>query len=157
AQEGQPFSHRIEITSQAPPVALALVGAPSGLTLDATGPLAWTPDFEQAGEHVLTVVATDAQAEARTTRLDLTNVVAHTNRAPTTPKLAAEETFPVAAGATFTVTAQATDPDGDALTYEWSASDEAWSILVDGESVMVTATEARDASAMLTVVVSDGF
>lgn len=156
AREGSAFSHQIKVTSEAPPVALSLEGAPTGLAIDATGKLTWTPDFDQAGDHVMTVVATDAQAMPLTTRLEITLVVANTNRAPTEPQVTTTASFPLLAGATFSVEASATDPDGDDLVWTWAVSDEAWELTADGDSVAVKAPSIRNATATLTVTVSDG-
>lgn len=156
AAEGVAFSHQIKVTSEAPPVALSLEGAPTGLAIDATGKLTWTPDFDQAGDHVMTVVATDAQAMPLTTRLELTLVVANTNRAPTEPQVTTTASFPLPAGATFSVEASATDPDGDDLVWTWAVSDETWELVADGDSVSVKAPSTRNATAQLTVTVSDG-
>src|SRR5690606_15013904 len=64
--------------------------------------------------------------------------------------------FPVATGATFTVDASATDPDGDDLEWTWTVSQPSWALEADGAWVTVTAPSDRGASAVLTVTVSDG-
>lgn len=156
AREGVWFQHKVFFISNAPPVTFTLENAPTGLTIDAAGFLTWTPTHDQAGEYTFTLVATDAQTPALSTSLALTIVVANSNRAPTTPVITTLATFPTMAGSASAFEANATDPDGDTLTWTWSVSDEAWELTPDGRLLAVTAAPTRGASAVITVTVSDG-
>ncbi len=81
-----------------------------------TGVLTWTPDFDQAGSHPgVTLTATDSLGAAASRVFTI--VVTNVNRAPLADALADQT---VAENALLTVSATATDPDGDTVT--WSGA-----------------------------------
>lgn len=91
---------------------------PAGLSLSPQGALVFTPDFDQAGDHVVEVVASDGRGgEDRKTLLLRVDPV---NRAPVVegPSFAM-----VAEGEWLEVSYVAHDPDGEPLT--WSLEPEA--------------------------------
>ncbi|MDM9385689.1 CARDB domain-containing protein [Chlorogloeopsis sp. ULAP01] len=91
----------------------AVSSLPTGATLDPrSGKFSWKPNYEQAGEYVLTFAATDPFA-ARDTR-DVTLRVANVNRTPT---LTVSDRA-VALGNNLSFNLVATDPDfNTTLTY----------------------------------------
>lgn len=86
-------------------------GLPKGARLDpATGQFSWTPGFDQAGTHNVTLRASDGRLSATGT---LTLRIANVNRAPI---VAPQANRTLAERATLTMRHNATDPDGDAVT-----------------------------------------
>lgn len=61
----------------------------------------------------------------------------------------------VAPKGTSTVTVQASDPEGDALTYTWQAP-QGWAINGSGKTVKIVAPDKKDVSATVKVMVDDG-
>ena len=86
---------------------------PSGAALDpATSSLRWTPGFDQAGVHPVTVRVTDAAGAFAEVSFDVQ--VADVNRAPAFTSEAPTE---ARAGEPFAYAAAVADPDGDALGF----------------------------------------
>ncbi|HEY2923793.1 MAG TPA: PKD domain-containing protein [Candidatus Eisenbacteria bacterium] len=122
--EGQRVTFTIfAIHRDALPVALGTTGLPPGATFmdhgDNTGTLAWTPDFTDAGTHSVTFRADDGQGGTNSTTTVIT--VRNVNRTPSSdpggPYTAFPETSLIFDGS------RSTDPDGDALTYQWTFGD----------------------------------
>jgi hypothetical protein len=108
----------------------------------------WTAP-ESVGSHNVTVTVTDGRGgEAVQQR----TIEVRANRAPTISSLAADADWTLPSG-TLQVTCTASDPDGDELTYEWTAS--AGDISGAGEAVNWTAPQEVGAH-NVTVVVKDG-
>ena len=101
---------------------LAVESLPLGAVFSAapdnqSGTLVWTPAFDQAGSYSVTFTASNALLGSATTRV----TVANTNRSPEAnaggPYLGFE-------GVPISISgAGASDPDGDALTYDWDFGD----------------------------------
>jgi RHS repeat-associated protein len=90
-----------------------LIEAPTGLSLDAVnGTLRWQPSADQLGNHTITFQAVDALGAFTEQSFDLT--VRGTNLAPLITSIPITE---AAAGQAYTYDLQATDAEGDALTY----------------------------------------
>lgn len=107
--------------------------APEGLTLDReTGVISWTPTVDQIGDHVLAFAVLDERGSY--VRASVTLTVAQ--RRPTTevdsdPHPVEQNTPPqwlttsipavAYAGASYSATFEAFDPDGDAITYSFDS------------------------------------
>lgn len=94
-------------------VTYALQTSPSGMTINAsTGAIAFTPDNDDVGSHPVTVRASDTGGLFTDESFSL--VVSNINDAPvitsSAPTTVEEES-------TYTYTVEATDADGDSLTY----------------------------------------
>jgi len=121
----------------------------SGGSISGTGAAVnWTaPD--SAGSYNVTVTVTDGRGgEAVQQR----TIEVRANRAPTISSLAADADWTLPSG-TLQMTCTASDPDGDELTYEWTAS--AGDISGTGEAVNWTAPQEVGIH-NVTVVVKDG-
>jgi len=121
----------------------------SGGSISGTGAAVnWTaPD--SAGSYNVTVTVTDGRSgEAVQQR----TIEVRANRAPTISSLAADADWTLPSG-TLQMTCTASDPDGDELTYEWTAS--AGDISGTGEAVNWTAPQEVGIH-NVTVVVKDG-
>lgn len=100
------------------------------------------------------LTVTDAKGLSNTIDVQVVNKAPKANQAPVVNPL---ETVSLEAGATYTLNAQAADPDGDALTYAWSVPGDMNATGTDTSSVTITAPEVSSASTYtVSVVVSDG-
>lgn len=63
---------------------------------------------------------------------------------------------PVSPNASITMTAQASDPNGQPLNYAWSVDDPAWSIGSGGDTVSLDAPDTHGTSTRVTVTATDG-
>ncbi len=88
-----------------------LVSAPSGMAIDATGQINWTPTFEQAGEHQWVVQVSD---QTLTAEQAFSVIVENVNRPPT---VAAIADININENHAFSYQVQATDEDSDTLSY----------------------------------------
>ncbi len=126
AREGGELRFSVVVAdADADPIQLAATaGMPAGAVfVPSRGEFVWTPGYEQAGEHVITLTAADPSGIA--VNYDLTILVANVNRAP---KLAeSNHQFLIGEAGSFTIAA--TDPDAGTLL-KFSALD-----LPEGASV----------------------
>ncbi len=114
--ENEPLT--LDITAVDPdgePIAsLTAADLPAGATFtagpgNASGTLAWTPDFTQSGSYAVTFTATNALSGSATTQVTVTG----SDRAPV---LSVPATASGAENALLTVTITAQDPDGEPIT-----------------------------------------
>lgn len=111
-----------------------------------------TAPSEFGAEAALTVRVEDPDGAAASERLDL----ATADNAPPAINGISASPPTLEPGATSAVTVNASDADGDELSYEWSAPSE-WSIDDSSKaSIEVTAPDSYGASAVFDVTVSDG-
>lgn len=89
---------------------------PEGMAIDpVSGLIEWTPDSGQLGQHAITVEVFDGQGGTAYQSYTLqVQEDANANRAP---EIVSSADRLVPAGSNWTYQVQATDPDGDALTY----------------------------------------
>ncbi|WP_275157361.1 glycosyl hydrolase family 18 protein [Citrobacter koseri] len=100
------------------------------------------------------LTVTDAKGLSNAIDVQVVNKAPKANQAPVVNPL---ETVSLEAGATYTLNAQAADPDGDTLTYAWSVPGDMNATGTDTSSVTITAPEVSSASTYtVSVVVSDG-
>ena len=161
AQAGTAFSQSLGITVPAGvTTAYALAGAPSGMSVNASGVLGWASPV--AGSYSFAATATTSAGKSASAKYTLS--VAAVDHAPTL----ASGTFTVKAGTSFTAVLRGSDVDGDALSYTMtgapsgmtlsSAGVLAWSKAVKGTyALKVTVKDSRGlagAVATITVVVN---
>jgi choice-of-anchor A domain-containing protein/RHS repeat-associated protein len=128
-----------------------LLAPPAGLTIEAvTGELRWNPSLAQIGTHAVRVRVTDLGGlfAERTFELEVS-----TNRPPqitSTPSTTADP------GVAYSYDVEATDPDGDSLSYALIAAPPTMSI--DGATGLIgwTPTVAHSGSHTIRLRVSDG-
>jgi cysteine-rich repeat protein len=95
-------------------VSWSATGLPTGATFDeTTATLSWRPDFAAAVASPFSIVVTASDGVVQVARTQ-TVVVTNTNRAPIFATVPPQT---LAAGAPYQLPGQASDPDGDALTY----------------------------------------
>ena len=129
-------------------LAFSLIGAPAGMTINSiTGLINWIP--AAAGEQTVTIVVIDGLGLSDSK--DFTIIVNPANQAPViTPITDATVTV----GETFTYTVEATDPDGDTLTY--SLTDSPAGMTIDENIGTINWSPTAAGSFGVTVEVSDG-
>ncbi|MBL4703932.1 MAG: putative Ig domain-containing protein, partial [Flavobacteriales bacterium] len=126
-----------------------LTTAPAGMTINATGIISWTPDFDQSGDHAVELSATDGTAAVTQS---YTIAVANTNRAPV---LTAITDQTVAENQSISVTLQATDVDEDPLTFSVIGLP-AFASLDGSQIIVAPGFENAGSYGGITVTVSDG-
>lgn len=103
---------------------------------------------------VFRLTVTDAKGLSNAIDVQVVNKAPKANQAPT---INAMEAVTVESGETISLHAQATDPDGDALTYSWSVPADMNATGTDTANVRITAPAVNNASSYtLSVVVTDG-
>ncbi|MHA1000133.1 glycosyl hydrolase family 18 protein [Leclercia pneumoniae] len=103
---------------------------------------------------VFRLTVTDAKGLSNTIDVQVVNKAPKANQAPI---VNAMDPVTVEAGEAVSLHAQATDPDGDALTYSWSVPADMNATGTDTANVRITAPEVSNASTYtLSVIVSDG-
>ncbi len=132
-------------------LSFVLTTAPAGMTISATGTISWTPSFNQSGQHSVTVIVSDGQLSDSQAFIVL---VADTNRAPnitSTPVTTGTENTP------YRYPIVASDPDGDALTYELTQAPNGMQIDSQGVTQWTPSYEqAGDYSIIITVTDTQG-
>ena len=133
------------------------------LAFDWSAPEGWSL-ASNSGETVEVTAPDRAEASAGVTLTvsdgfggTATASVALSTRRNVPPTIASMNADPpqIEPGQTSTVTVEARDPEGEELSYSWSAPD-GWSFEGEGSEVTVTAPDQFDVSATIEVTVSDG-
>ena len=91
-------------------ITYSVSGLPSGAVF-ASQTFTWTPSYDQAGTYQVTFTADDGQVQDSET---ITITVVNVNRAPVLTAISNRTAY---ADVLLTFTINATDPDGDAITY----------------------------------------
>ena len=113
----------------------ALTAAPPGMTIDpASGLIAWTPQAGQAGSPTVTVTAANVGGAAATQTFSVRVTVNHP------PVINSSAPLSVTAGLAYRYDVQATDPDGDPMTYTLVAGPAGMSIDAFGRLTWPTST-----------------
>ena len=109
----------------------------------------WTAPPSE-GSYDITVTVTDGQGGQAT---DQVTIIVRANEPPTITSLVADAAWVLPSG-TVRATCTASDPDGDELSYEWSASGGE----ISGTGAVVDWTAPQEVGAYnITVVVTDGY
>jgi len=130
----------------------SLTVAPSGMSIDTnTGVISWTPTSAQDDDHAVTVQVSDGQNG--TASQSFTVQVIGANVAPaisSTPVLYA------VAETSYHYTVNASDPDGDALTYSLHTAPFGMSINANTGAIDWTPSSAQEGDHAVTVQLNDG-
>ncbi len=113
---GLPYQYRIRAQdSDGEVVSYRLASAPAGMTIDSsTGVVSWTPTDEQLGGNTATVIAVDDDG-AETQQVIAIAVVSSAPNAPT--EVTSLPRTNARVGAPYLYQVEATDPNGDPLSY----------------------------------------
>lgn len=152
ATEGVPYSTDVDATDpDLDTLTYSLDVAPAGMEIDpGTGVVTWIPDFDQAGDHPITVIASDSDLDdTRSFTVTVTNV----NRPPmivSVPITVATEGVP------YSTDVEATDPDLDPLTYSLTVAPVGMSVEPSTGVVSWTPGYEQAGDHPVTVLASDG-
>lgn len=150
----QPWSFTaLAVHPDALPITYTLTGAvPAGLSIDAnSGLIAWTPGFDQIGEHVITLTADDGNGQQDSVSVTLT-VQQGANQPPdiqSSPELVAY------VDEQYNYQVAAVDPEGQPLAYTLLDGPPAMSVSASG-LIGWLSTAAEVGSYPITVLVDDG-
>lgn len=125
--------------------------APDGVAINNSGNLNWIPSAGQAGEHRISVRVTDERGATATQAFTVT--VSATNQRPvieSVPPQGARIDQP------YHYDANASDPDGDVLTYVLSQAPSGMSIDSSTGSIQWTPGESQEGTVPVRLDVSDG-
>jgi hypothetical protein len=129
-----------------------LTAFPEGMTIgSATGMIQWTPTIAQIGSHPVVVEVSDGRGGIATQSFTITVIeVNHDPEITSSPVTTATEGIP------YIYEVQATDPDGDALTFTLTTSPEGMTI--NGATGMInwTPDNTQSGSRPVVVEVTDG-
>ena len=127
----------------------SLTASPAGMSIDpATGLVTWTPTSSQAGASPVTVVATNTGGAAASQTFTVVVTVNHP------PVINSTAPASITAGLTYRYDVQATDPDGDPMTYTLVAGPSGMSIDGMGRLTWPTGT-ANVGTQQVTIAVAD--
>lgn len=120
-QVGKAFQYQAKaIDADGDVLTYELVSGPSGVTLDSqTGLLNWTPISSELGNRTIQLKALDGQGGEATQTLDLRVINPLPNQAPTFTSTPRER---IRLGNTYFYQVNATDADGDPLSYSLSTA-----------------------------------
>ncbi len=127
ATEGEAYVYDVDASDPDGDVlTYSLVTAPTGMTIDsATGLINWAPENSQVGDNAVTVQVDDGNGGIASQSFTIAVASAPQNQIPvinTTPSLTATEDQP------YSYDVDASDPDGDTLTYSLVAAPAGMSI-----------------------------
>ncbi len=128
-------------------LAYSVSGLPTGAVF-ASQTFTWTPSYDQAGNYQVTFTADDGQAQDSET---ITITVINVNRAPVLTAISNRTAY---ADVLLTFTIDATDPDGDAITY--SAGTLPSGATFTGQDFNWTPSQSQVGSYTVTFVATDG-
>jgi len=124
-----------------------------GQKLAATGPqIAFGSEGRNPGKYSVTCTVSDKEESATATVAGTVNQRIIPNKPPTVE--CQTTTLDVASGGSVELRAKASDPDGDKLTYSWTAT--GGSVKGSGDNATFSATGTKAGSYTVTVAVDDG-
>ncbi|MHB1524597.1 MAG: putative Ig domain-containing protein, partial [Candidatus Dormibacteria bacterium] len=134
------------------PLSWSLVQGLPGMVIDpSSGVLAWAPTADQVGSHTITVKLDDNQGS--TAQQSYILVVQGANSPPT---ITSNPPLEVGQGVAYSYQVQATDPDGDALSYALTAAPTGMTINATSGLVQWPDPTPVGSNPSVTVQVSDG-
>ncbi len=116
ASTGVAYSYQVESTdSNNDPLSPSLLAAPSGMTINATGLINWTPADNQFGDFAVTVQVSDGRGgTAEQSFIISVTAPAGTNSAPL---IISTPVTSIVLGQSYQYDVEATDPDDDVLIF----------------------------------------
>ncbi|WP_414529920.1 putative Ig domain-containing protein, partial [Nodularia chucula] len=129
-----------------------LTGTPSGITINSTtGLVTWTPTTAQLGTQEFSILLTDSKGGKALQKVNLTVNPAAPNLAPVITSTPRTQTR---LGNSYYYRVEATDPDGDILTYSLQTAPTGMTITDDG-TIIWTPNAAQFGNHSVAIKVSD--
>ncbi len=116
------------------------------------GQIRWTPTIDDLGSYTFFIQARDLTGRVASERVDLT-VVAMNNAAPT---ITSQPEIVAAFDSPYSYDVEATDPDGDPLTFSLGTAPAGMTIDANSGVISWTPTAADEGQPMVSVLVNDG-
>ncbi|MFN6161464.1 MAG: putative Ig domain-containing protein, partial [Planctomycetota bacterium] len=153
-QVGSLFVHQVAATDpDGDSLAYSLTASPTGMSIDSAGLIRWTPSSAQLGSQSFTVQVSDGRTAGTVTKTFQVTVVTEPSNNPpaftTTPKTA------LVVGNPYVYDANASDPDGDTLTFSLVTSPSGMTIDANTGVVRWTPTSSQVGTHAMTVRVAD--
>ncbi|MBN4055271.1 tandem-95 repeat protein, partial [bacterium AH-315-K03] len=152
AQENSVYTYTVVASdAEGDTLSYSLNTSPTGMNIDAqSGLINWTPTLEQGGSHTVTVSVSDG--ELNTTQ-SFSVIVTNTNQ---TPNIISSAITSAQENTLYNYDVNASDADGDTLTFSLSTSPSGMSIDAPSGLINWTPTYEQSGSHAVTVMVSDG-
>ena len=149
---GQTYTYAVQATDvDGDPLTYSLSTAPAGMTIDPdSGLIHWAPTIPQIGTQNVAVLVDDGQGGTATQSWNVVVASAPINHPP-----AITSTPPLAAGAVYQYPVQATDPDGQSVTFSLSAAPTGMTIDPASGLIQWLPTTAQLGTNPVTVVATD--
>ena len=136
------------------PLTFVLTNTPVGMAINPTnGLITWTPTRAQLGEHQVVVTVADDFGGTASQEYTLTVVDTAPNDPP---QFTSQPRFLAHVGTNYTYDANATDPDGDTVTFSLPVAPAAMSIVGGSGLVQWTPTAGQVGAHPVRVLASDG-
>lgn len=136
-------------------LAYTLSQSPTGMLIDGgTGEISWSPGRDQIGTHVVRVSVVDAQSASADQEFLLEVADPWVGNLP--PTISSTPEGLVVAGVVFSYTVEASDPDGDALSYRLEGGVPEMSITDAGVFQWLPTADQIGQSFVVDIIVEDG-
>ncbi len=154
ATAGYPYQYQVLAQdADDDPLTYSLATNPVGMTIDpSSGLVTWTPTVAQVGTAPVDVVVTDGQGGGADQSFNLPVVAASANRPPV---ISSTPRDTIGLGRTYLYAVQATDPDGDPITYSLTTAPAGMTISASG-LVTWNPTQAQLGQNAVAISVNDG-
>ncbi len=152
AAEGSLYSYTVTASDADPEddLTYTLTTYPTGMTIDKLQRLRWTPDYNDAGDHDVTIRVSDGFDSVEQ---EFTITVANTNRAPVLDLIGDQS---VAEMELLTFTVSGSDPDGDAVAFSASGLPEGATFDAVTQTFSWTPTFEQTGNYEVTFTITDG-
>lgn len=147
-----PYQYRVAVTDlDGDSISYQLLTAPSGMSIDATGLITWSPTTQVLGVHPIEIHVNDPVGNTDTQQFNLTVKYQGNSLAP---EIISEANTRAKTGEVYRYQVIAKDPDGDALSYQLGNTPSG--VKIDSNGLLTwQPTDAQVGLHSLSVVVKD--
>jgi large repetitive protein len=131
------------LDAEGDPLTYSFIEAPAGMTIDLrTGEIAWTPTAEQLGQQAVFIAVSDASGNRSTQGFSVRVAAGLPNRPPV---ITSQPSLFASVGELYSITVQATDPEGTTVTYSLRRGPEGMTVDSDTGAVSWIPTPCKQA------------